>query len=60
MIHPKYGPWAGKIIAGAEGLSLVYAIDSAGTFTSFVLNGLESNGATRQIKPEDIDLIPAD
>jgi hypothetical protein len=52
----RYGPWAGKILAGAEGLHGVFAIDpqarNAGVpdpeVTFFELG----------IKPEDIDLIP--
>ncbi len=46
----KWGPWAGKIITGAESLSppLVYAVDTNGTVTSFALG----------IEPEDFDLIP--
>ena len=46
----RYGPWAGKILAGAEGQSLFWAIDpTTGVKQSFNLG----------ILPEDIDIIPA-
>lgn len=46
----KWGPWAGKIITGAESLHppLVYAIDTNGLINSYTLG----------IEPEDFDLIP--
>ena len=45
-----YGPWAGKILAGAEGQGLFWAIDPVtGARNSFNLG----------IPPEDIDVIPA-
>jgi hypothetical protein len=45
----RWGPWAGKIITGAESKSppLVHAIDPSGTVTSFDL----------RIEPEDFDVI---
>ena len=46
---PRYGPWAGKIIAGAEDQTLIYSIDPQGKVASHSLG----------IAPEDIDLIPA-
>lgn len=46
----KYGPWAGKILAGAEQQGRVYAIDVRGNTTFYELG----------INPEDIDLIPPD
>ncbi|MGH9902177.1 MAG: hypothetical protein ACRD68_10265, partial [Pyrinomonadaceae bacterium] len=45
----RYGPWAGKILAGAENQGRLYAIDPQGN-TSFYQLG---------INPEDIDLIPS-
>jgi uncharacterized repeat protein (TIGR01451 family) len=45
----RYGPWAGKILAGAEGLARIYAIASDGTVTAYELG----------IAPEDIDIVPA-
>lgn len=45
----KYGPWAGKAIAGAEGVGAVYAIGTDGSFQDYYIG----------ISPEDIDLIPA-
>jgi len=45
----KYGPWAGKILAGAEGLSRIYTIDPQGTVAFYGLG----------IQPEDIEIIPA-
>ncbi len=45
----KYGPLAGKIIAGAEGQVRLYAIDTAGNTAFYNLN----------VSIEDIDLIPA-
>jgi RHS repeat-associated protein len=44
----RYGPWAGKIIAGAENQTLIYSIDPQGRVTSYSLG----------IGPEDIDIIP--
>lgn len=45
----RYGPLAGKLIAGAENQGLMYAVDPAGTVQSFALG----------VNIEDIDLIPA-
>lgn len=45
----RYGPWAGKILAGAEAAGCVYAIDALGSATCWSLG----------IDPEDIDIIPA-
>lgn len=45
----QYGPWAGKILAGAEGQGRLYTVDPAGTVAFYALG----------IQPEDIDLIPA-
>jgi len=45
----KYGPLAGKIIAGAEGQNRLYTIDPAGIVSFFDLG----------VAIEDIDLIPA-
>ena len=45
----KYGPWAGKILAGAEQQGLIYSIDTLGNVASYSLG----------INPEDFDLIPA-
>jgi hypothetical protein len=45
----KYGPWAGKILAGAENQARIYTIDPSGKTDFFELG----------IAPEDIDLIPA-
>lgn len=44
----KYGPLAGKIIAGAEGQGLLYTFATDGTVASFALG----------VNIEDIDLIP--
>ena len=46
----KWGPWAGKIITGAESKSPpeIYAISTNGTYATFQLG----------IEPEDFDLIP--
>lgn len=46
----KYGPLAGKIIAGAEGAGLLYTIDALGTVATHNVG----------VAIEDIDLIPAD
>lgn len=43
----KYGPLAGKIIAGAEGQGLMYAFDASGAFNTYALG----------VNIEDIDLI---
>ncbi|HEV8595130.1 MAG TPA: hypothetical protein VGR51_06340 [Thermoplasmata archaeon] len=45
----RYGPWAGTILAGAEGLGCVFSITATGDATCWSLG----------INPEDIDLIPA-
>jgi RHS repeat-associated protein len=45
----RYGPWAGKILAGAKDLSTVYAIDALGQATPLQLD----------IQPQDIDIVPA-
>jgi RHS repeat-associated protein/uncharacterized delta-60 repeat protein len=44
----KYGPWAGKILTGAEELGRVYAIGTDGSVSYEELG----------INPEDIDVIP--
>ncbi|HEX7899972.1 MAG TPA: Ig-like domain-containing protein, partial [Planctomycetota bacterium] len=44
----RYGPWAGKILAGAEGQGRLYTIDPAGVVAFSALG----------INPEDIDIIP--
>lgn len=43
----RYGPLAGKIIAGAEGQGLLYAFDASGAYTTYSLG----------VNVEDIDLI---
>ena len=45
----KYGPLAGKIIAGAEGVGLLYAFDTLGNVSTYNVG----------VNIEDIDLIPA-
>jgi len=45
----RYGPWSGKILAGAKDLSLVYAIDAQGQSSSLAVN----------VQPQDIDVVPA-
>jgi len=45
----RYGPWAGKILAGAKDLSAVYAIDAQGQTSTLQLD----------IHPQDIDIVPA-
>jgi len=45
----KYGPWSGKILAGAEGIGCLYSIDASGASTCWALG----------INPEDLDVIPA-
>jgi RHS repeat-associated protein len=45
----RYGPWAGKILAGAKDEGVVYAIDAQGNSTGYQLG----------INPEDIRVIPA-
>ena len=46
----KYGPWAGKILAGAEDQGCLYDIDAGGTATCWTLG----------INPEDVDIILPD
>ena len=45
----RYGPWAGKILAGAEDQGLIYSIAPNGSTSSYALG----------INPEDIDIVPA-
>ncbi|HKG79861.1 MAG TPA: hypothetical protein VKA78_10590, partial [Pyrinomonadaceae bacterium] len=45
----RYGPWSGKILAGAKDLSLVYTIDPAGQTSTLQLD----------VHPQDIDIVPA-
>jgi hypothetical protein len=52
---PKFGALAGKIIAGAEEQSRLWAFDTAGGAQSWLL--LDDAGATVQV--EDLDLIQA-
>ncbi len=44
----KYGPWAGKILAGAEDEHTIYSIDADGNAVSY---------PELEIDPEDIDII---
>jgi hypothetical protein len=44
----RYGPWAGKIVAGAEQQGEIHAIDAAGNVKTFALG----------VSPEDIEIIP--
>jgi len=45
----KYGPWSGKILAGAKEQGHIYAVDINGTVATYTLN----------LNPADIRLIPA-
>lgn len=45
----RYGPWSGKILAGAKDQSLVYTIDAAGQTSSLQLD----------VHPQDVDVVPA-
>src|SRR6185369_14754571 len=45
----KYGPWSGKILAGAKDQGLIYAVDPTGAVQTFTLG----------VNPADIRLIPA-
>ena len=44
----RYGPWSGKILAGAKDQSLVYAIDTEGQSSSLAVN----------VQPQDVDVVP--
>jgi RHS repeat-associated protein len=44
----RYGPWAGKILAGAKERGAVYAVDAQGGATSYPLG----------INPAEIELVP--
>jgi hypothetical protein len=46
---PRYGPWAGAILIGAEDQGRFYAIAPTGAITPYAIG----------IAPEDIDMIPA-
>jgi Calx-beta domain len=52
----KYGPWAGKILAGAEQQSRFHTVDAQGKVESY---SFLVPGANSFIQPEDIDLIPS-
>ncbi len=45
----KYGPWSGKILAGAKDQGLIYAVDVNGSVATYTLN----------VNPVDVRLIPA-
>src|SRR5215217_2057242 len=45
----RYGPWSGKILAGAKDQSMVYAIDALGQSSTLALD----------VQPQDVDLVPA-
>lgn len=45
----KYGPWSGKILAGAKDQDLIYAVETNGNVVSYTLG----------FHPGDIRLIPA-
>jgi fibro-slime domain-containing protein/RHS repeat-associated protein len=45
----KYGPWSGKILAGAKQQGLIYALDITGNVVTYTLG----------VNPGDIRLIPA-
>jgi streptogramin lyase len=45
----RYGPWAGRILAGAKDLSQLYVIDAEGQTSTMQLD----------VQPQDIDLVPA-
>jgi len=45
----KWGPWAGKILIGAEEQGRLYTVDTSGAIAFFTLG----------INPEDLDFIPA-
>ncbi len=59
----RYGPWAGKILAGAEDQGRIYAVDPEGSEESAAAGAdgcLAEDGCFELgIKPEDIDIIPA-
>jgi RHS repeat-associated protein len=44
-----YGPWAGKVLAGAKELGSVYAINAQGQSVPFAVG----------LNPQDIDIVPA-
>ena len=45
----RYGPWSGKILAGAKDQSQLYTIDPQGQTSSLQLD----------VQPQDVDLVPA-
>jgi RHS repeat-associated protein len=45
----RYGPWAGKILVGDEGVDAINAIDASGNMTSYQLG----------VRPENIHVVPA-
>ena len=63
---PKYGPWAGKIIVGAEGNNLdlreigkIYSISAGGEVDGWDLSFRDAGGVLHPMKPEDLDWIEA-
>jgi hypothetical protein len=64
---PKYGLWAGKIIAGNEHHNgdhsldgRIYSIDAAGNVAVFAMGFTDGNGLHHPVKPEDLDLIESE
>ena len=45
----RYGPWAGKILIGAEAQTRIYSVSTSGSVTPYNLG----------IQPEDIEIVPA-
>jgi hypothetical protein len=45
----RYGPWAGKIVVGAEQQGNIHTVDAQGNIATFSIG----------ISPEDIEIIPA-
>ena len=45
----EFGPWSGKILAGAKEQGLIYTVDATGTVVTYTLG----------VNPADIRLIPA-
>ena len=48
-VPSKYGPWAGKIVVGAEQQSEIHTVDASGNTQTFSIG----------VAPEDIEIIPA-
>jgi hypothetical protein len=53
--QPQYGPWAGRLLAGAEYTWRIFAVDTNGTVDTFDTYNI----FTEPIAPSDMDIVPS-